>query len=78
MGMVQRKGTPPELYAFNADTETGNKLSWLTSESVEEEKQTGKQRTPWHCYHQPLISTRSVEDSSTVTVRAGNPLVSRI
>ena len=40
---------------------------WLTSESVEEEKQTGKQRSPWHCYHQPLIGTRPVDDSSTVT-----------
>ena len=42
-------------------------ISGLTSEGAEEKKQTGMQQSPWHCYHQPLIGTRSAEDSSTVT-----------
>ena len=37
-------------------------ISGLTSEGTEKEKQTGKQRTPWHCYHQPLIGTRRDEE----------------
>ena len=42
-------------------------ISGLTSEGAEEEKQTGMEQRPWHCYHQPLIGTRSAKDSSTVT-----------
>ena len=80
--MVQRKGTQKTSLAVRVarfQCRYGNRqlISWLTSEGAEEEKQTGKQRSPWHCYHQPLTVTRSVEDSSTITVRAGNVLVSR-
>ena len=42
-------------------------INGLTSEGAEEEKQTGMEQRPWHCYHQPLIGTRSAKDSSTVT-----------
>ena len=80
-GYGSRKGTQKTSGAVRAarfQCRYGDRqlISWLTSEGAEEEKQTGKQRSPWHCYHQPLIGTRPDEDSSTVAVKAGNPLTS--